>query len=54
MNGGEINEQVRQDEVSTRQKQFRDGEEIEMTDTDVDKCNETNKLPNHINDLLTL
>ena len=34
------------------QKRFRDGEEFGMSDTDADANSETEKLPNHSNDLL--
>jgi hypothetical protein len=45
VNSGEINEQVGQGEVTGRQKQFRDGEEYGMKDTDAEACSETEKLP---------
>jgi len=54
INSGEINEQVGQDDVTGGQKQFRDGEEYVMNDTDADACSETEKLPNHSNDLLNM
>jgi len=54
INSGEINEQVGQDEVTDGQKQFRDGEEYGMKDTDADACSETEKLTNYSNDLLNM
>jgi len=54
LNSGEINEQVGQDDVTGGQKRFRDGEEYVMNDTDADACSETDKLPNHSNDLLNM
>jgi hypothetical protein len=38
-----MREQIGQDEVSGGQKQLRGGEEIEMSDNDVDACSETDK-----------
>jgi hypothetical protein len=52
INSGEINEQVGQDNVTGGQKRFRDGEEYVMNDADA--CSETEKLPNHSNDLLNM
>ena len=40
MDGGEINEQAGQDEVTVGQKLLRDKEEIEMSDIDSDACSE--------------
>lgn len=40
MDGGEINEQAGQDEVTVGQKLLRDKEEIEMNDIDSDACSE--------------
>jgi hypothetical protein len=54
MNGGEINEQVVQDEVTVVQKLLRDKEDIELSDTDADVCSEKDKLSNHSNDLLNM
>jgi hypothetical protein len=34
------------------QKQFGDGEDFMMSNTDGDACSKTDKLPNHSNDLL--
>jgi hypothetical protein len=50
INSGEINEQVGQDEVTGGYKQFRD----EMNGIDADACSETEKLPNHSNNLLNV
>ena len=54
INGGEINKQIGQDEVTGEEKEFRDGEEYGMNDTDADACSETKKLQNHSNDLLNM
>lgn len=54
INSGEINEQVGLGDITGGQKQFRDGEEYVMNDTDADACSETKKLPNHSNDLLNM
>jgi len=54
VNSGEINEQVGQDEVTEGQKQLRDGQEIEMSDTDAEARSLTDKLPHHSNDLLNM
>jgi hypothetical protein len=54
INSGEINEQVGHDEGTEGQKQLRDGQEIEMSDTDAESCSETDILPNHSNDLLNM
>jgi hypothetical protein len=54
VNSGEINKQVGQGEVTGRQKQIKDGEEYGMKDTHADACSETEKLPNHSNDLLNM
>jgi hypothetical protein len=54
MNGGEINEQIGQDEVTGGQKLLRDRKEIEMSDTAADACSEKDKLSNRSNDLLNM
>jgi hypothetical protein len=54
INSEEIKGQVRQDEVTGRQKQFREGEEFGSSDTDNDACSELENLPSHANDLLKL
>jgi hypothetical protein len=54
INSGEINEHVGQDEVTEGQKQLRDGQEIEMSNTDAEACSETDKLPNRSNDVLNM
>jgi len=54
VSGGEINEQVGQNEVTLGQKLLRDKEEIEMSDTDIDACSDKDKLSNHSNDLLNM
>jgi hypothetical protein len=54
MNSGKINYQIGQLLRGGWQKQLRDGEEIEMSDTNAEACNVTDKLPNHSNDLLNM
>jgi hypothetical protein len=54
INSEEINGQVGQDEVTGRQKQFREGEGFGFSDTDNDAGSEIDKLPCHRNDLLKL
>jgi len=54
INSGEIKKRLGQDEVIGGQKQLRDREEIEISDTDVDARTDTDKLPNPSNDLLDI
>jgi len=56
INSGELNEQVEQDEVTEGHKRLRDGQEIEISErpSDAEARSETDKLPNHSNDLLNM